>query len=180
MNATSSTTYYPATPSLARWITVGFIAGAVAVPVFHQGAVALLGALGLTERVPFVMEPTEPYGVPQLSSLTFWGGVWGVLFAVLLSRLYGGGLVVVSLLLGAVLPTLVAWFLVAPLKGQPVAAGFAPMGMAFGLIVNGAWGLGTGIGLTLFGRKRIGEWRRRTADRRRMERRQSDMQADAA
>jgi hypothetical protein len=183
MNARSSTTYYPVTPSLARWITVGFIAGALAVPVFHQGTVALLGALGLTDRVPFVMQPTEPLGVPQFSSLTFWGGVWGVFFAVLLQRLYGAPLVVVSLLLGAVLPTLVAWFLVAPLKGQPVAAGFVPMGMAFGVIVNAAWGLGTGLGLAMFGRRRITfERRRKPIDRRsRMERRRrSEMQADAA
>jgi hypothetical protein len=52
---------------------------------------------------------------------------------------------------GAVLPTLVAWFVVAPLKGQPAAAGFGPMAMAVGPIVNAAWCLGTGLGLVLFG-----------------------------
>jgi hypothetical protein len=54
-----------------------------------------------------------------------------------------------------VLPTLVAWFGVAPLKGQPVAAGFSPTAMMIGPIVNGAWGLGTGIALALFGRHRV-------------------------
>ena len=47
-----------------------------------------------------------------------------------------------------------AWFVVAPLKGQAIAAGGAPKAMAVGLIVNAAWGLGTGIGLALFGRHR--------------------------
>jgi len=37
------------------------------------------------------------------------------------------------------------------MKGQPIAAGFAPMAMAIGPIVNAAWGLGTGLGLALFG-----------------------------
>ena len=179
MSTMSSRSFYPVTPSPARWITVGFIAGAVAVPIFHQGAVALLGALGMTERVPYAMQATHPFGVPQLWSLTFWGGVWGVLFAALLTRLRGWRLVFASLFLGAVLPTIVAWFLVAPLKGQAVAAGFVLMAMAFGVIVNAAWGLGAGIGLALFGRRRTAE-RRAGENRRRVERRRSRMTTDAA
>lgn len=37
-----------------------------------------------------------------------------------------------------------------------MAGGLVPMTMAVALIVNGAWGLGTGLGLTLFGRPRGG------------------------
>jgi hypothetical protein len=164
-----------------QWIGVGFLAGALSVLVFHQGAVALLNVLGLSERLPYSMQPTEPFGVPQLLSLVFWGGVWGVALAALLRRLDGGRLIVVSLLLGAMLPTLVAWFVVAPLKGQPMAAGFVPLAMAFGVIVNGAWGLGTGLGLAIFGGKtrverRRNERRHTRADRRRMERRRSELQ----
>jgi hypothetical protein len=123
--------------ALPRWLIVGFISGAVSVLAFHQGAAALLHALALTPRVPYSMEATAPFGIPQMWSLAFWGGVWGVLLA--------------ATLFGAVLPTLVAWFVVAPLKGQPVAAGFVPMAMIIGPIVNAAWGLGTGTGLGLFG-----------------------------
>jgi hypothetical protein len=82
-----------------------------------------------------------------------WGGVWGVVLAAALARLDGARLLIAALVFGAVFPTLVAWFLVAPVKGQPIAAGFAPMAMLIGPIVNGAWGLGTGIGLALFGRR---------------------------
>jgi hypothetical protein len=172
MSAMPSTTYHLTRPSLGRWITIGFLAGAAAVLIFHQGAVALMNVLGLTERVPYVTQPTQPFGVPQFWSLTFWGGVWGVVFAALLRHLDGGRLVVASLLLGAVLPTLVAWFFVAPLKGQPAAAGYVPMAMAFGVIVNGAWGLGTGLGLALFGRQRSTTERRQAMrDRRSAERR---------
>jgi len=138
--------------SLPRWIVVGFVSGAVSVLIFHQGAAALLHALQLTPRAPYSMAPTPPWGVPQVWSLAFWGGVWGVVFAALLARLEGAGLVVASTVLGAVLPTLVAWFVVAPLKGQPPAAGWAPAAMMIGPIVNAAWGLGTGLGLALLGR----------------------------
>jgi hypothetical protein len=47
--------------------------------------------------------------------------------------------------LGAIGPTLVAWFIVAPLKGQPAAAGWELPRMITGLIINGAWGLGTAL-----------------------------------
>lgn len=146
--------HYPARAELPRWLVVGFISGAAAVLVFHQGAAALLHALELTSRAPYSLQSTQPFGVPQIWSIAFWGGVWGVVLAATLARLDGARLVLAALVFGAVLPTLIAWFVVAPLKGQPVAAGLAPMAMLVGPIVNGAWGLGTGIGLALFGRPR--------------------------
>lgn len=146
--------HHPATSGLPRWLIVGFVSGAVSVLVFHQGTAALLHALDLTARAPYSMQPTSPFGVPQLWSITFWGGIWGALLAATLARLDGAPLVIASLVFGAVLPTLIAWFIVAPLKGLPMAAGGVPMAMAIGPIVNGAWGLGAGIGLALFGRPR--------------------------
>jgi len=138
----------------ARRLIVGFLAGALAVPIFHQGALALLHAAGVA--------PQQPWAVPQLWSLMFWGGIWGVLLAGALGGLRGAALPGASLIFGALFPTLVAWFIVAPLKGQPVAAGLAPAAMLVGPIVNAAWGLGTGLGLLLFDRKE----RRSTIDRR--------------
>ena len=145
--------HYPAGANLSRWLIVGFIAGAAAVLLFHQSAAALLHALQLTPRAPFSFTPTQPLGVPLLWSLAFWGGVWGVILAALLARLDGARLIVAATVFGAIAPTLVAWFVVAPLKGQPVAAGWAAAAMVAGPIVNAAWGLGTAIGLYLFGRR---------------------------
>lgn len=139
--------------ALPRWVIVGFISGAVSVLLFHQGAAALLYALGLTPNAPYSFNATQPFGIAQIWSLAFWGGVWGAVLAAILARLHGGAFIVGAAVFGAVLPTLVAWLIVAPLKGQPVAAGFAPMAMLIGPIVNAAWGLGTGIGLGLFGQK---------------------------
>ena len=135
----------------ARWLLVGFLCGAASVLIFHQGALALLHALALTPRGPYPMTASAPLGVPVIWSLTFWGGVWGVILAAALARVRGSAFIVWSTVFGAIAPTLVAWLIVAPMKGQPIAAGFAPMAMAIGPIVNAAWGLGTGLGLALFG-----------------------------
>jgi hypothetical protein len=82
--------------------------------------------------------------------------VWGIVLAAALARLHGAALVVSATLFGAILPTLVAWFVVAPLTGQPMAAGFVPAAMLIGPIVNAAWGFGTGLGLVLFRNRRAG------------------------
>ena len=136
-----------------RWLLVGCIAGVLAVVVFNKSALAVLHAFQISSRGPDSFTPTPPFGVPQLWSLAFWGGVWGIVLALALSRLQGARLIGAATLFGAIAPTLVAWFVVAPLKGQPLAGGWAPDAMLTGVIVNAAWGLGTGIGLFLFGRR---------------------------
>ena len=146
---------YSQRATMPRWLIVGFIAGALAVIVFHQSALAVLHALQLSRSAPYSFSPTAPLGIPQLWSLAFWGGVWGIVLAAALARLDGARLVAAATLFGAIAPTLVAWFVVAPLKHQPMAAGFVLSAMAVGVIVNAAWGLGTGIGLNLFGRAHL-------------------------
>ena len=142
--------HYPASASEhAQWLVAGFVFGALAVLIFHQGAFALVHALGLTPRAAYSMQATAPFGFPQIWSTTFWGGVWGVVLALSLQRLDGARLIAGATVFGLVAPTLVAWFVVAAIKGQPLAAGFAPKAMLIAPIVNAAWGLGVGIGLAL-------------------------------
>lgn len=151
--------HYPDTrPELFGWLAAGFVFGAIAVLIFHQGALGLLNAFGVTSVTPHSVQRTEPFGIPQLWSQAFWGGVWGVVLAFVLQRLEGVRLVVAAAIFGMIVPTLVAWFVVAAIKGQPLAAGFAPKAMATGLAVNFAWGLGTGWGLAaISGRRRYYE-----------------------
>jgi hypothetical protein len=140
------TTPAPATPLLA-WLAAGFVAGAVSVLVLHQGALGVLHGLGLTARPPYSMAPTAPWEVPQLWSLVFWGGIWGVVLALAFWRMARGTrLILGAVVCGAVFPTLVAWFIVAPLKGLPLAGGGQLAPMATALVMNGAWGLGGGLG----------------------------------
>jgi len=147
---------FPATMSERRqWLIAGFVFGALAVLVFHQGAFAILHSAGLTPRTPYSMQATAPWGIPQIWSTTFWGGIWGVLLAAAVHRLVGAGLILASTVFGLVLPTLGAWFIVAAIEGQPLAADFVPRAMAIGPIVNAAWGLGVGIALEVFRRARL-------------------------
>ena len=139
--------------NLLRWIGVGILAGALAVLVCHQTVALLLYSMGITPRMPYSMQPTQPLGIAQLWSIVFWGGVWGAALAAALRRLDGARLVIAATLFGALLPTLVAWTVVASLKGQALFAGGVPKAMAVSLLVNAAWGLGTGTGLAVFGRR---------------------------
>jgi hypothetical protein len=131
-------------------IVIGFIAGFLAVLVFHQPVLYFLTSIGFAEAATYSMQATAPFGVPQVLSLSFWGGLWGIVFALVEGRIPRGTIHwIYAFLFGAVFPTLVAWFVVAPLKGQPMAGGWQPPPMMTGLIINGAWGLGTALFLAL-------------------------------
>lgn len=129
----------------------GGVAGALAVPLCHQPVLAILNAIGFIERAPYAMEATKPLGIPAVISLSFWGGVWGVILMLVLSRLSGPKFWSIALAFGAIVPTLVAGFVVAPLKGQP-AGGNAKMAIT-GFLVNAAWGIGTAALARLMERK---------------------------
>jgi hypothetical protein len=123
-----------------RWIQ-WFLAGALAVPLFHQVVILVMKVAGFLDRTPYSFAPTRPFGVPELISLSFWGGVWGVILMLVVSRLRGPQFWIVATIFGAIAPTLVAGFVVAPLKGMP--SGGSPRMAVAGLLINGAWGLGT-------------------------------------
>jgi hypothetical protein len=121
----------------------GFIAGALAVVTFHQGAIALLTALGAMSSNIYSMRPVPPLGVPQVVSQAFWGGVWGIVFAAMVPRLRRDvSYWLAALVLGALVLPLVSWFIVAPLKGQPIASGWVPSLMLLSVLIHGAWGVG--------------------------------------
>jgi hypothetical protein len=127
-------------------IIISFFAGFFATLLFHQPALGLLRLAGLTDRTPYTMDPTVPFGVPAVISLAFWGGLWGIALWLLIrnrvgSVAYWGW----ALVFGAVAPTLVAGLVVAPIKGQPLAGGGSVSMIVMGLSVNAAWGLGTAL-----------------------------------
>jgi hypothetical protein len=84
--------------------------------------------------------------VPAVFNQAFWGGLWGCVFALVADRFpRSWPLWLAGLVFGAVGPTLVGWFVVAPLKGNPVAQGFDAARMWRGPVINGMFGLGLGI-----------------------------------
>jgi len=144
--------------SPAAWLGIGFISGVIGVLIFHQLALAALHSAGITQSVAYATKTTGPFGIPQFLSAAFWGGVWGIVAALLFRRLWGASLIVALVIFGAIAPTLVAWFVVAPLKGAPIAGGFRPAAMMVGPIVNAAWGLGTGLVMAWFQHLRPGSF----------------------
>ena len=124
----------------------GFIGGFFGTLVFHQLTLAVLWGVGLAPFKPFPMAATQPFGVPAVLSLAFWGGVWGIPFALIDRRFpRGGGYWATAFLFGAVLPSVVALLVVLPLKGRPMGGGWHLPLLLTAFLVNGAWGVGTGI-----------------------------------
>ena len=132
---------------------LGFAAAAISVLTFHQGAWALLHVAGLMPLAPYPTNPVPPLGVPLVADFCFWAGLYGAAFGAALPRLPRAPMWLLGLGLG-LLATLVLWFVVAPLKGQSVAGGFAPQRMLVTVLIHGAWGIGVGVILPLLLRRK--------------------------
>ncbi len=122
-----------------------FGAGYIATLLFHQSVLALLHTLNPDVPAPFNMTPTEPFGIPAVISLAFWGGLWGSLLWFMIRNAAGKAFWAMAILLGAIGPSAVALFIVMPMKGLGVAMGWDPKIIVGALILNAAWGLGVGI-----------------------------------
>jgi hypothetical protein len=137
----------PATPQALA--LNGFLAGMLAVLIFHQGLWYVFNHVGVIppDRPAWPVDPIPPWGVPSVLSKAFWGGVWGLALTPVLAHLTGASYWAAWILVGAVALTLVAVFIVPPLRGEPMQA----MGPRFliGLAVNGAWGFGTALFLQI-------------------------------
>ncbi len=123
---------------------LGFLAAVLAVLVFHQAMWGVLYWQGLMPRAPYPMVAVPPYGVPLIANLCFWGGLYGLVFGAVLPRLPRAPLWLLGLGLG-LLAASVGWFVVAPLKGQPIAAGWVAQRMMVSVLINGFWGIGVGV-----------------------------------
>ena len=123
-----------------------FAVGFISVLVFQMGANAIMHAMGFVPNPPFPYGATRPMGVPQTWSFAFWGGVWGLIFG-LVERYFPEGPLyyVAAFLFGAILPVLVLWFIVFPLRGQPVANAWNVRRMIPQVIAHGCFGLGLAV-----------------------------------
>jgi len=129
-----------------------FIAGFLSTLVFHQGLLTLFWLSGAFPRAPYSLAPAGPLGVPAVISLAFWGGVWAAVIWPLLKDAVGTSYWLRALLIGALGPTAVAVFIVFPLKGMQMAAGWDPKLIVGALILNGFWGLGVALLMRAFAR----------------------------
>ena len=69
-------------PNSVHRTIAGFIAGALAVAIFHQGMYLLMKQFGVPlPGAPWNMAPAaSAYGMPTVLNQMFWGGLWGILF----------------------------------------------------------------------------------------------------
>lgn len=131
--------------STLTFALTAFLAGCIAVAIFHQGVVAAFNAAGIMPAgfQPWSFDPVPPFGVPTVISKAFWGGVWAVPLGLLLRNQTGPTYWVGWTVLGGVALSLVAISIVPALKGQP-----APVFMErfpIYVAINAAWGLGTAM-----------------------------------
>ena len=138
-------------PQPVRLSILGFLGGALDVLIFHQSLWYLLNLIGLIppERPAWPFDPIPPFGVPSVISKAFWGGVWGAVLAPLLSRLRGRSYWAGWSTVAAIALPLVAFFVVPPIKGEPVPELWPRFLVS--MMVNGAWGFGTALFLRLVG-----------------------------
>lgn len=131
-----------------------FIGGFVSTLVFHQGLLGLLYAAGVSPRAPYATQPTWPFHVPQVISLALWGGVWGIVLWMLIRGTRSAAAYwLLALVIGALGPSLVALFVVFPLKGLGVAGGWQAKIIVGALLLNGVWGIGVALFMRLFARE---------------------------
>jgi hypothetical protein len=129
-----------------------FVAGFISTLVFHQGVLAALYAAGISPKAPFAMAPTAPFQIPAVISLAFWGGLWGIALWLAIRGAPELRYWLLALVLGALGPSIVALFVVFPLKGMPMAGGWDPKIIIGALLLNGAWGLGVALLMRLMAR----------------------------
>ena len=142
-------------------LAFGFLAGALAVPLFHQVMVLILHLAGQVPNFPWSMRPVPPLNVPTLANQMFWGGLWGVLFAVVVEAVPGRALWLKGVIFGLLGPWLLGNGLLVPLiKGGPLLFGFAVPRMIIGALIGATFGLGLALIYGLF-RSRLGRDRRR-------------------
>jgi len=122
-----------------------FAAGFISTLTFHQGTLFALHKAGLWPKPAFSMEATKPLNIPAVISLALWGGVWGIAAWCVIRGMIGTNYWLYATLFGAIGPSAIALFVVFPLKGLPMAAGWNPKVIGAVLLLNGAWGLGVAV-----------------------------------
>lgn len=147
-------------------IVAGFIAGCLAVLIFHQGMYVILQQLGWPLRGTVFNTTPDPLWVelfrglkmsapslPRIVNQAIWGGLWGILFAYLIDRMPGGITLIKGLVFGLIFPMLLgSWIIIPLVKGTALFAGafakggFDLMALRTGFMLNGvAFGLGLGL-----------------------------------
>jgi len=127
-------------------MVLGFIAAAVAVLTVHELISYILLQAGIFPREPWSMKPAAVTGLPQIISDMFWGGFWGVLFALIYPFIPGGSPTLKGLIFGIVAPAILGVLIAIPLlTGRfPLFFGFDAKMIGSVLLILAGFGAGMG------------------------------------
>lgn len=139
-----------------KHLILGFLAGAIAVVTVHEIVNFVLLQAGIFPRIPWSMEPAAMTGLPQIVSDAFWGGLWGILFVLIVDNIPGRSMVIKGLVFGIVGPAIIGVFILVPLlTGRfPLFFGGNPQLIISVLLILGAFGAGMGWLYGLFTSRR--------------------------
>jgi hypothetical protein len=134
-------------------IVLGFVAGAIAVVIVHEGIIYLLGTAGYIPNRAWSMTPAiPPWGVPRVVNNVFWGALWGALFGLISAGLPGGMSWLKGLIYGLLIVVVSNWILLPLIKGQVFGqanqvlfSNYDPQRMLLTAVIVGGFGLGLGI-----------------------------------
>jgi hypothetical protein len=136
---------------MAKQLVFGFVAGALAVLVFHQGMVLLLHLAGQVPNFPWSTRPIAPYAVPAIVNQMFWGGLWGVGFAAVGAMIPLASDLARGVVFGLLGPWLLGNGVLVPLfKNGKLFWGFDPNMMWRGALIGAAFGLGIAVFMRVF------------------------------
>lgn len=128
-------------------LAFGFLCAFLGVLFFHQGTITFFHGLGWVAGPAFRQTPVPPLGVPLVWNAAFWGGMWGILFAILEPRRPAAmPLWLFAILFCLLLPLVVgAWILVPLIKGTPLFANGNTAAMARAIGIYTMWGFGLAL-----------------------------------
>ena len=143
-------------------MVLGFVAAAISVLAVHETIIFLLNAAGYIPGRGWSMTPAiPPWGVPRLINNVFWGGLWGVLFALLYERIPGSMAWLKGLIFGLFIVVVSNWILLPLIKGQVFGqanqvlfGGWNPQRMLIVACILGGFGIGLGVIYGLIARRR--------------------------
>jgi hypothetical protein len=128
-------------------IVRGVLAGVAATLSFRYVALLLLSVPGLVPAPSFALKPSPGMVIPALAGAVLWGAMFGAVLALVLSRCRAGRTYwLVALALGALVPTALSFGPLLLTRGADMSAWIDVLA---GMVVNGAWGVGTALFLLM-------------------------------
>ncbi len=133
-------------------IFYGFIAGAIATVTVHELINLAILRYGIDfPRQPWSLDPvavtvgqTTLAEVPRIVSDMFWGGIWGVIFSLILGSVPQGSMTLKGALLGLIGPALLGVFIIVPvIKGGELFLGGNQTAIACVLLILAGFGAAT-------------------------------------